>query len=394
MKSYLSINREVILPNYEESIVNLPNWILDYFKTGKSKIMEGKEKIILLIVDSLGLSLLEKYVKVNKDSPLSKLYVKGNYILLHSTFPSTTTTALTSLNTGLKPLEHAILGYTMFLKEFGAIVNMINFSPALDNRRETLLEAGLDLNSFLNSLTFFEKLNQEGIKGYVITRNFLKNTALSKILHKGAEVLSYVNLSDLFVTIKNHMRNCKSPSYTFAYWDALDTLSHIYGPDSEQVFAELDVLSFCLEKILNELDKDTLLMISGDHGSLKAEEIVKYDEQKELKEKLRLPPAGDSRAFFLFPKPNKVDDVKNYFEDKLKDKFLCMRIEEALDLKLFGSGNMHDSFYDRVGELLCLAKKNYVFQFRLKRVQEEVTLKGFHGGLSYDEIFVPLIFTR
>ncbi|MEM4311374.1 MAG: alkaline phosphatase family protein [Nitrososphaerales archaeon] len=395
---------DLYIPDYDKFCISkLPRWIFDYFKYNKidngrlKEELEGKEKILLLIIDCLGLALLESYSFFNPKSLLSKFYKKRGYMSLESTFPSTTSTALTSLNTGLNPLEHAILGYTMFVKDFGAIINMVHFSPAVDSKRESLLDSGINLEDFLGSKTIYEKLNEEGIKSYVITRNFLKNTALSKLLHKGSEVTAYVNSSDLFVNLKNHLKSCKAPSYTFAYWDALDTLSHLHGPSSEQVYAELDTLSFGLERLLKEeLNSNIAFMISSDHGSLTVDEtnLIKYGEQTTLKDMLRLPPVGDARAFFLFPKHDKIDKTIDFFERNFKEQFLCISLKEALKMKLFGSGNLNMNFYDRVGELLCLARRNYALYFRFRKSFEETILKGYHGGLSYDELFVPLIFIR
>src|SRR5439155_9728139 len=70
---------------------------------------------------------------------------RGTLAPLTSVFPSTTTAALTSLSTGLAPGRHGMLGYEMWLKEFGMTANMIQLQPMAAGRETGSLTAvGLD----------------------------------------------------------------------------------------------------------------------------------------------------------------------------------------------------------------------------------------------------------
>ena len=128
-------------PNYSKySLPNLSATILNHFLGKRSdaiddesikKVFEGSETIILILVDGLGYNFMKRSLS-GRDSNIIRAFVdSGLTIPITSTFPTTTTTALTSVNTALTPQEHGIVGHTMFLKEFGTVANMITFTPAI-----------------------------------------------------------------------------------------------------------------------------------------------------------------------------------------------------------------------------------------------------------------------
>ena len=59
----------------------------------------------------------------------SRLAEQGKLAAITSLVPSTTTAALTSLWTGRSPAEHGIVGYELWLKEYGVVSNMILHTP-------------------------------------------------------------------------------------------------------------------------------------------------------------------------------------------------------------------------------------------------------------------------
>ncbi|NWG09717.1 MAG: alkaline phosphatase family protein [Nitrososphaerales archaeon] len=199
-----------ITPCYDRySIANVPPTILSIFQAkaqGCERLpkniidehSDGVHKIVLLIVDSMGYK--QFFNCYPKDRALKIVADNSNLIPITSTFPSTTTTALTTLSTGATPREHGIIGYTMYLKGYGFVVNMIDFAPAYDYKWGTLLEMGLDPKDFLGLKTIYEILNEEGIKTHAIMR--FKDSGLSKMNLNDAKISTYVNSSDLFVTLR------------------------------------------------------------------------------------------------------------------------------------------------------------------------------------------------
>jgi len=396
-----------VTPFYEKySIYNIPPTILSIFQAGVSgretipkKIIEdyldGVNKVVLLVVDSMGYkNFLSPPIK---DFILKILSNNSTIVPITSTFPSTTTTALTTINTGVTPQEHGMIGYTMYLKEYGLIANMIDFTPAYDYRWGILLEMGLDPKEFLGVETTYEILNKEGIKPYVITRH--KDSPLSRMLCSGAKIFNYINSSDLFVILRKLLESkVNEESYVCAYWDLLDAISHIYGPFSEEALAELSSFLYSyknefIDKLKPEVAKETLLMITADHGQseVSEENTIFASDHSELMDKLWIPPTGDSRAAFLYVKPGRINEVKDYINRRLRDKLLVLNSNEATEEGLFGIRSYKKRISDRVGDLIMLPYANYSFAYRHRGLEKEFIMKGSHGGLSEDEMLVPFI---
>ncbi len=139
-----------IYPSYDGlSLVNLPASICHWLGAptfGARPLADeilsalpGKYRhVILLVVDGLGLQQLEQLSQPGQPgAPASGRFAFWKRLLdqsvlapITSIAPSTTASALTSLWTGQPAASHGIMGYEMFMKEYGVIANMITHSVA------------------------------------------------------------------------------------------------------------------------------------------------------------------------------------------------------------------------------------------------------------------------
>ncbi|MFQ6134948.1 MAG: alkaline phosphatase family protein [Nitrososphaerales archaeon] len=399
-----------VTPDYDDyCISNIPATLYKTFGIGHrsgnpladselKSALEGARKVVLLLVDSLGYSQLLNVLSGNR-SILRRFIDRSIFLPLTSTFASTTPTALTSLSTGLTPQQHAVTGYSIYLKRFGLVANMVSFTPSVESRRDVLTEVGLDPSEFLGAKTLHEVLGEEGYPSYVVTRWFFRNSAMTQMLHKGAEIETYVDTPDLFITLRHLIESRPAEeSYIFAYWDTLDTASHVYGPASEEVEAEIRSMLYSLKtELLDRIDrsaaKNTVLLVTSDHGhhTFVDDKTVIVPDHPELFRDLQIPPTGSSRAPYLYPKPGRLESVKGYLTKHFGDGFLLMESEEALKRGLFGRGEVADETRDRIGDLIALPREGYSLFYPYKPHREELVLKGGHGGLSEDEMLVPLL---
>ena len=122
-RTYLN---DFILPEYETlnvrnissivgSIFGVNSLVRAKFPDGYLDNSGGVENIFFVIMDGLGLKRFLAHVN-SHDGVLADLAQKGVLKPLTSTFPATTSTALTSIFTGLAPSEHNVIGYQMFSK--------------------------------------------------------------------------------------------------------------------------------------------------------------------------------------------------------------------------------------------------------------------------------------
>jgi hypothetical protein len=81
--------------------------------------------------------------------------------------------------------------------------------------------------------------------------------------------------------------------------------------------------------------------------------------------------------------------IRDYLKDAFPDWFVVLDSVEALEAGLMGLP-ITDETYARAGELLVLPRGDHALQ----RAQSSVSLVGRHGGLSQQEMLVPLLGAR
>jgi hypothetical protein len=351
-------------------------------------------RVILLIVDALGWNQLQSFR--DHVPPLQRVYERGRVIPLTVTFPSTTTVALTAIYTGLTPAEHSVTGHTMFVKEVGAVMDVLRFSPAGDPRREVFAERGVDVHRIFPMYTVFECLKKAGLDGLSITRGIFTNTALGWLHHVGAEVIGYLSGADMFVHLRNALRTRPMEGVICIYWDIVDMLSHEFGPFSEMVRSAVDQVFYALEReILERLSPaeraETLLLITADHGQadMIPDEALYLSEQDRLRELLMLPPTGQYRASYLYAEQGKTEELGHELE-RFSDRFWFRRSEEALAAGLFGPPDQASRIRGRVGDYVAIGRSGAQV-FAADVMRGKPMLKGHHGSLTENEMLVPLI---
>lgn len=347
-------------------------------------------KIVLFIIDGLGYNFLNNHL--NKTNILVRNVREWFITPITSTFPSTTSTALTSLFTAQTPIEHGIIGYTMYLKSLGLIVDMLNFAPVYGWMSNESIVQELGKNKSL----WVTKLIEAGVNARLLTRFTTVESGLSKVIYQGQKIITYVLATDLIVNLKKLLES-PSPLMLIVYYPGYDTLSHLYGPFSEEaetdfIFFENLIKTFLIEKLDKKVKDETLFILTSDHGQSQTESILFIKDMPRILEHLIIPPAGDSRATFLFTKQNEVDEVKSLLQKELLD-FKTFYSDEMLNKGFFGTPKTNEEkiiLEERIGDLTLVATGQNAILYPYSEKDRERSKKGSHGGLSLDEMLVPL----
>ena len=392
----------MVLPDYAGySICNVSQLILRNFGLTNrcpdclAPLLDRKyRRVILLILDALGWNQLHTWVE--ELPSLSRVYRCSQVVPLTVTFPSTTTVALTAIYTGLTPVEHTITGHNVYLRELGTLVDVLRFSPYGDPRREVFAERGVDVHELFPMYTVFEPLRKAGLEALSITRGIFTNTALGWLHHVGADVLGYLHASDMFVHLRQSVRQRRREGLIAVYWDVVDMLSHEYGPFSEAVAGAVDHLFYSLQRQLldaipREERADTLLLITADHGQCDArpDEAILLGEEPRLNDLLMLPPAGQSRAAYLYANQGAVEELGEEL-CRFQEHMRIYRSEEALASGLFGPPELSDRIRRRVGDYVTAGRAGTQL-LGPEILRDQLSLKGRHGSLTENEMIVPLI---
>jgi hypothetical protein len=218
------------------------------------------------------------------------------------------------------------------------------------------------------------------------------------MLYKGAgEIWRHYEASDFWVQLRRLLAQTRGQrAYITAYWSGLDTIGHAYGHDSEVWEAEFrSLVALLARELLDALpaaDRDgTLLLLTSDHGQIRvpAERVLTADEDPELRAHLLVPIVGESRAAFVYPRPGHAANVKQYLAQVLGRKLVIVDSDEAVRAGLMG-WPVAEETWARAGELLVLPLDGY----GLQRTRPRIMMQSRHGGLTPEEMLVPLLGAR
>ena len=402
---------ELVLPHYDGySIANLPATIARLLGVELADaapplpahlwtdLAAGVQSVVMVILDAVGYLHLRRLLDA-EDSVLRRLPQAGRLIPLTSIFPSTTVAALTTLWTGRAPLGHGFVGTRLLLPEHGMLANMLQLGPAAHEQSGALLDWGWVPEEFVTVPGFGQQLAGQGVETVAHTHLPFLRRGLVRIFLRGMEeVRGHIDFSDMAINLRHALlQRSDRPLFASAYWGGLDGTAHVYGPDGER-------FRVALRHVVRSLEEDflaplpaaaregTLLLITADHGQISTppERVVQLSDHPALRRMLLLPPAGETRASYLYIRPGQAKSVRAYVTEHLADRFIVVEMEQALAAGLFGPGEPAPEVRARLGDLLLLATGDS----RLLVKEEPVPFHGHHGSLTAEEMLVPLMMVR
>ncbi|HVN56152.1 MAG TPA: alkaline phosphatase family protein [Anaerolineaceae bacterium] len=406
----LSLADEFVYPDYAGySLLNLPETICAWLGVHglggtplAGEILEplgtGIRRVILFLLDGLGFDLFCRCLDDDSGLIWNRLLPDAIFSPLTSVVPSTTASALTTLWTGKAPGAHGIVGYELWLKEFGVVANMIQQGVmAYGADPDGLKRAGFRPEAFLGLPTLGAHLQQAGVRSKAYISHSLARSGLSAMHFPGVEVFGYRGTADLILSLAQHLEaGGAEPELDYVYWETLDTLSHLYGPWDPRVRVELEVFSGVfanelLPKLQRRGSGGTLVLVTADHGLIHTPRNTDLElrNHPDLARMLHLLPSGEHRFAYLFIRPGREAEVANLVERKWPGKFCLVSAEKALAAGLFGPGNSPISG-ERTGDQILIARGDAYLWWSPK----ENPMLGRHGGLSREEMLVPFFAYR
>ena len=379
--------KNIVLPNYEHSILNTITSILKYYHVETNHKSSEKidqllykreyKNVILLILDGLGEHILNKISL--------KGYLNQNKIdCVTSVYPSTTTAALTTYYSGRPPYETGWIAWSQYFKEYGRAIDM--FSHNESYMREPLKKPLMDVfKTIVNYETIFDKIEKASsdVKAYEIEPEYAERRAKRAIKANNIDEL-IMNINDL----------CLMPSkkFIFAYSDNPDGLLHDFGTTSEEVETFVKETEKKIEKMVKDFDEDTILIISADHGHKDIEKAYKLLDYPEIQECLIMPASLESRILAFWVKEDMKEIFVQRFNKAFGKEFWLMTKETFLDKYHFlGYGNKHKKIDDFIGNYIALSVGGSSIQLGTFLTEGKPIKKSTHCGLSKEEMEVPVI---
>jgi hypothetical protein len=258
--------------------------------------------------------------------------------------------------------------------------------------------AGFRPEEYLAWPTLGTHLAAHGVQSYAFQHISIVRSGLSNMFFKDTEVRPFWTTSDLCINLKQ-MLTAQAGKRLFAwvYLSEVDILGHLYGPEDERTQAEFYSFSqafksLFLDRLGRQASQDTLLLLTADHGQVTTLPNPHYElgQHPNLARRLHIYPTGEHRLAYLYPRPGQQEAVREYIERTWPRQFQLLDPAYAIEAGLFGPGEAHPYLADRVGDLIAAGRGQAYLWWSGK----ENRMLGRHGGLSRDEMLVPLLAAR
>lgn len=377
---------KIIFPDYDNCILGIPNSIAGHYGARPrhsgldildSALSHDYKNVLFMIYDGMGRMMMD-------DNLPDDSFLKENIsTVISSVFPPTTVAACTSYYSGMSPFEHGWLGWALYFGKYDKQIEVFT-----DREYFSSLPSGEKniANTLMPYVSIYSKINNS-TDGEVKTFSLYPSSFARP--SEPEEVIGYEDFDDMLSKTKELCAG-DGRKFILAYNPQPDGTAHKLGCRSVEIktlLGEMDVKtkSFCKEL------KDTLVIISADHGHIDIYKDVFINEIKELDECLLRPPSIEPRAASIFIKPGMEDRFSGLFDKYLGNDFLLFSKQRVLDMSLFGPGESHIMFKGFMGDFLAVATGNTLLRYRLPDSPEPVKFMSHHAGLTEAEMLVPLI---
>ena len=404
-KLVIADNLQAVKPMYgKASISDVPSIIsrtLGLKITGNKSPIAGKDfphvdRLIFFFLDGFGTSTVRWALEKFSLPHTQEFIGKADLDVITSTFPSTTSTATISCHSGLTPGEHGVIGYTQYLSSIGTVCNMINMSP-LGLKGRSISDHVLNSNQDLIGNTIHSSLTKDGVKSFYYSPRAISKSGLTKITTGSAIIRPYLSHSHLFTLLKSDFEREKGQSFHFCYIPTVDTISHKVGPYTEETANEIEsIFHMILELSKTHSTRNTGIMISADHGHtvVPKENLRDIATDLKLRKNMIAPAVGDIRAPFLHLRKDKLKESVEHILGNYEG-FVPMDLEEAISKDLFGPCDPDKIRFGSGEDIVLLPPNGFgIMDSTLSLLDPdsaEINMIGMHGGLSREEMEIPLI---
>ena len=389
------MTNDFIFPEYNgKNFINIINSIKHNFGINDGitlenkkikKILLNKEKVVFILVDAFGWKF---YKSVREDSKFFKeIRKRGIEEKITSQFPSTTTAHVTSVITGKDVSTHGFFEWFTYDSKINEV-----FTPFLfdyEGKEEILPKDNL-----------FKELKENGVCSTIITPNYINNSYYSRELFKDGKVKGYDSVEEMFDILLQGIKKDKGKNFYYIYYPQIDSIGHEYGMSSYKAYFEINNFIKALDNfynnVLDEGVNEGTFILSADHGQMEIKDKIYLNELipnieeymiKDSKGK-SIVPVGYNRDMFLYIKKEFEIYVYELLKEKFKDKGEIYLVKDLIDKGVFI--NPSETFLSRMGNIVIIPYDGYgVWWF--EKGKYEISLKGSHGGLTKDEMEIPLL---
>jgi hypothetical protein len=312
---------------------------------------------VLVLFDGLGVAQLEHPAAAGLRASMAAV--------LEAPFPTTTSVSLATVATGLPPSQHGQVAHLTWMPDLGEVVNSLKWMSLSGQ------PVRYDYSSVLPKPNLWERLRSAGIDPITVQPGDFSGSPLTRVLYRGARFEGAWDESDI---VSATVQLGSEPGrFIFTYVPHVDYAGHVFGFGSDEFTQALRIASTVWDGLAAALPPDVILLGTADHGLLEFDENQKTSIRNPRFESIRF--AGDPRGVHLWGEEDLLIDLGAEVEGHLADPST-----------LVGPG-LSALARERLGDQVLLAPDDRVFIPK----GFDGRLRCYHGGLSGDEVQIPLL---
>lgn len=365
-----------LMPDYTNSMVNLASSIQKYYGkeskyTSSAKLDKYLDKeykhVLFLILDGLGPYIIRNALKSGD------ILYDNLKETISAVFPPTTACAIPCSSSGKLALETAWLGWENYISE-------LNRNLVLFTGENYLTKEGTGINLKKSLMPYDEYFYSLGVDAIDLEPSFKPN--------------GYESLDELLKGFKA-FKKAHERTFSYAYWAEPDSTLHLYGVASLEANMQIKKLNDTIKAGLADIDSDTLVIITADHGHQNVinTKLYKYEELYSMLERI---PANEGRSLCFKVKDGYHRKFKNQFNHYFSDYYDLYTKEEFLnlgflgDIKKYGYNQRLDDF---LGDFIAIANNELHFEY-VDSKDKSLHFKSAHAGITKNEMETPLIIIK
>lgn len=353
------------------------------------------EKVILCFIDAFGWRFFEQYAE--RYPFLRRFLDHGVVSKLTTQFPSTTSAHTTTIHSGLPVGQSGIYEWFLYDPSVDRLIVPLLYAYAGDRERNTLRKAGLPPETYFPASSIYQQLRERRVDSAIFQSREYTPSPFSDVVCKGAQLAPFKTISEGLVNVVQAVKRATGKGYYYLYFDGIDSICHLYGPNSPQFEAEIDTYFTAMERHLFEplvgQVSDTVLLLIADHGQIEVSmdrmlnlrtaapalaKLIRTNRAGEL-----LVPAGSPRDLFIHIKEEHLEEAAVIAREAVAGRASVYKTQDLIAQGLFG--DVSEAFLKRVGDLVVLPHKHeQVWWF--ESTPPTAGFRGHHGGLAAAEM--------
>ena len=340
--------------------------------------------LVLVLVDGMGMSAL-------RDPAVADLRERV-CLEIDSVFPATTACAMTTVATGQWPGRHGVPGWWAYLAEHDLPVTVLPFVERRTGRR--LRRHGVQVPDIWPQPSRFAEVTR-GMEMHMPWKYLLStfNRYLSgRCRTRGYRSLRHAQRRILRRIRAAHGRRTDS-TVTFWYIPDYDSACHTYGVAGTEARATLAQIRDLLMEMAAAAPDDVRVAVTADHGLIDVDDgdRVSLFDGDPLLDCLLSMPSGEGRTPHFHVRPGRDRELVERVTERGGGRIAVLSQGEAEELRLFGPEPLSEFARRRFGDYVGIGLAPCLLAHYASSDSTSLRHVGVHGGMSPDEVRVPLV---